>query len=125
MDIHWKQELKKTSYQLLREAGYIPITDKASAKQSYIFKLTTERYPRFHIYVEHESEKALKLHLHLDRRQHGFGQRLHDTEYEGENVQKETERLTRWLQHFTHIEESDDKPDIEEDSRGLLAKLFG
>lgn len=127
MDIHWQKPLKKTSYQLLREAGYIPITDRATGKQSYVFKLTSERYPRFHIYVEGEGDDFLQIHLHLDRRKHGFGERLHDTEYDGETVEKEGERLQRWMQHFTIAETAadDSSKSNPKDDKGFLAKLFG
>jgi len=125
MDIHWKQELTKTSYQLLREAGYIPITDKVTGKQSYVFKLTSERYPRFHIYVEKETDKELHLHLHLDKRQHGFGQKLHDSEYNGENVDPEGERLKRWLQHFSYTQDKPAQQNTTDKEKGFLSKLFG
>ncbi len=101
MDIAHQGFLRKNSYQILREAGYFPILDRRSGKQSYILRLTANRYPRFHVYVEGESDDELRLHLHLDYREHGWGQRLHDTEYDGEQVQAEAGRLKRWLQHFT------------------------
>jgi hypothetical protein len=121
MDIQWNQELTKTSYQLLREAGYIPIHDRRSGKQSYVYRLSANRYPRFHVYVEEETDNSLKLHLHMDTREHGWGERLHDTEYEGENVKRESDRLKRWLMHFTvkHDDES------EEEKGGFFSNLFG
>lgn len=125
MDIEWKKELAKTSYQLLREAGYKPITDRASGKQSYVYRITANRYPRYHIYVEQELDDYLKLHLHLDHREHGFGQRLHDTEYKGERVETEASRLQRWLNHFTVKEEPKTKSASSEDSTSIFGKLFG
>lgn len=101
MNIIYNKELMKTSYQILREAGYIPILDRKSGKQSYVFKIGGAHYPRYHVYVEEETDTLLKLHLHLDNREHGWGQKLHDTEYKGENVDAEAGRLERWLKHFT------------------------
>ena len=121
MDIEWKQELTKTSYQLMREAGYLPITDRRSGKQSYVYRLTSNRYPRFHVYIEEEEETYLKIHLHLDHREHGFGQKLHDTEYQGANVEQESARIQRWLKHFTVTATEED----ETDEKGFFTKLFG
>jgi hypothetical protein len=126
MDIAYSYELTKTSYQVLREAGYIPITDRKTGKQSYVFKITGNRYPRYHVYVEDERDDFLKLHMHLDHREHGFGERLHDTEYKGEKVEAEGQRLQRWLAHFTVKEEEADSSDQQpKDDRGFLSKLFG
>ena len=122
MDIEWKKELTKNSYGILREAGYIPIQDRKSGKQSYVRKFTSAKYPRFHIYVENEKEDYLKLHLHLDHKAHGWGQRRHDTEYKGEKVSAETARLERWLVHFTDL---GDNEESEKDSGGFFSRLFG
>lgn len=122
MDISYNKELTKNSYTILREVGYVPIHDRRSGKQSYVYRLTGNRYPRFHIYVQQETDDSLKLHLHLDHREHGWGQRLHDTEYDSEAVRSETDRLKRWLLHFTKKEKSADDP---KEDRGFLSKLFG
>lgn len=121
MDISHNKPLTKTSYQLLREAGYIPIHDRRTGKQSYVYRLTANRYPRFHVYVEEETDDSLKLHLHLDNREHGWGQRLHDSVYEGEQVEAEAGRLKRWMKHFTVKE----KPKKEAEDKGFLSRLFG
>lgn len=125
MDISWKQELSQTSYRILREAGYIPIHDRKTGKQSYVYKLTGNRYPRFHVYIEGETDEQLDLHLHLDNKEHGWGQRLHDSEYNGERVDAEGERLKRWLQHFTISTNSEPTEDEQNDEKGFLSRLFG
>jgi len=122
MDIEWKKELTKNSYGILREAGYIPIQDRKSGKQSYVRKFTSAKYPRFHIYVKNEEDDYLKLHLHLDHKAHGWGERRHDTEYKGEKVSAETARLERWLVHFTDL---GDNEESEKDSGGFFSRLFG
>lgn len=100
MDIVYKKPISQTSYQLLRHAGYIPITDRETGKQSYVLKIDDRRYPRFHVYVKEETDNRLQLHLHLDNKQHGWTHSRHDSEYDGEQVMAEATRLIRWIKHF-------------------------
>ena len=96
--------------------------DRASGKQSYVYRLTTNRYPRFHVYVEEETEDSMKLHLHLDNKQHGWGERRHDSDYDSEQVKAEGARLQRWMLHFTKQEvSSEDK----KEEKSLFSRLFG
>ena len=132
MDILFQKPLQKTSYGILREAGYIPILDRASGKQSYVSKITQARYPRFHVYIEEEKDDLLKLHLHLDHKRHGWGERLHDTEYEGEQVDDESARIERWLNHYAVKDDQEEKSEEDESFSGkketfldFIAKLFG
>lgn len=122
MDISYHKELTKNSYGFMREAGYIPIHDRRSGKQSYVYRMSGGRYPRFHVYVQEETDDSIKLHLHLDHREHGWGQRLHDTEYDSDLVRSEADRLKRWLVHFTKKEKSaEDK----KENKGFFSRLFG
>lgn len=133
MDIVISKPLKKNSYAILRDAGYIPIFDRASGKQSFVFRIKDTRYPRFHVYLEEESDSRTKWHLHLDHREHGFGERLHDTEYDGDAVREEGSRLQRWLMHYIDrgpapkntagTNNSSSSADAER--RGFFSKLFG
>lgn len=133
MDIVITKPLKKNSYAVLRDAGYIPIFDRAGGKQSYIFRFRGDRYPRFHVYVEEESDARTKWHVHLDHREHGFGERLHDTEYDGEAVRDEAARLQRWLAHYidqrpvteTRPSQSAAEKKDEPRSGGFFSKFFG
>ena len=128
MDIIYKEPLSENSYSILRKAGYIPIRDRESGKESFILKVQGDRYPRFHLYLEEESETSLKWHLHWDKKKHGWSDRRHDTEYGGETVKEEADRLKRWLAHYTVKEESgggDEKKPDDKTIGGFIAKLFG
>ena len=70
--------------------------------------------------MEEERDDFVKLHLHLDHREHGWGQRLHDTEYDSDIVKTEASRLQRWMVHFT----KQDKSGEEQEEKGFLSKLF-
>ena len=101
MDIVHNKPLKKNSYTILRDAGYIPIYDRQSGKDSFVLKIHGDRYPRFHLYVEDESASGVKWHVHLDHKEHGWSERRHDTDYDSAEVAEEANRLRRWLQHHT------------------------
>lgn len=119
MDIVYGKPLTKNSAALLREAGYMPIFDRRSGKQSFVNKIRGDRYPRFHIYILEETEQSIKLHLHLDHKEHGWGERLHDSVYEGTEVEEEGARLHRWLVHHTR-----QTPSVNE-KKGFWANFFG
>ncbi len=126
MDILFQKPLKKTSYAILREAGYIPIVDRVTGKQSYVLKISGGRYPRFHVYIEEEKDDLVKIHLHLDHKQHGWGERLHDTEYDGEDIDVESARIERWLEHNV-VEEVEEEEVVskKESFLDFIANLFG
>lgn len=102
MDIVYRAPLTQTSYRIMRDAGYIPIHDRKSGKQSYVYKIRGDRYPRFHVYVREETENNLTLHVHLDHKAHGWSETSrHDADYDSADVAQEAERLKRWLAHHT------------------------
>lgn len=88
--------IPKPSFQpdvVLRRAGYAPFTDPKSGEFSYIRRLGTNFYPRFHLYVDQEAD-GLRLNLHLDQKQASYqGFRKHSGEYDGSTVEAEAERL--------------------------------
>lgn len=89
-------KIPKPSFQpdvILRRAGYSPFTDPKSGEFSYVRRLGTHFYPRFHLYVE-EKGGQLVLNLHLDQKQPSYqGFRKHSGEYDGATIEAESERL--------------------------------
>ena len=78
---------------VLRRAGYVPFHDPRSGDESYVRRLGTHFYPRFHLYVDKHGGK-LRLNLHLDQKQASYeGFRKHSGEYDGPTVEAEAERL--------------------------------
>lgn len=77
----------------LRRAGYFELRDRNTEQTSYVRRLRTNFYPRFHLYVE-ETIAGLRLNLHLDQKQPSYGQYTkHSGEYDGPAVETELERL--------------------------------
>ena len=81
---------------MLRAAGYAPFQDPNTGEQSFVRRLGTNFYPRFHLYVASDTEDVLALTLHLDQKQASYaGTRAHSGEYSGEQVKEEAERILR------------------------------
>lgn len=86
----------------LKRAGYAIINDRQSGETSFSRRLSRDFYPRFHIYVEEllskNNEELVAFNLHLDQKKPGYeGQSRHNAEYDGEVVEAEASRLSRFL----------------------------
>jgi hypothetical protein len=74
---------------LLRHCGYAQIHDRHSGHDSFVRRLGTYHYPRFHVYVEGGS-----INLHLDQKQASYkGTSAHAGEYDGPAVETEIRRI--------------------------------
>lgn len=82
---------------ILRKSGYSHFVDPNTKEDSYILRLTADFYPRMHLYVE-ESGNNWSFNLHLDQKKASYsGTSKHAGEYEGSTVEREMERLTKWV----------------------------
>ena len=82
-----KSKFDETVYSFMRRCGYMPFHD------SYIKRLASNDYPRFHIYVSETNEEYI-LDLHLDQKKPSYGREsVHSGEYEGEIVEEEARRI--------------------------------
>ncbi len=86
----------KPAYQLLvivRRAGYSEFRDPRTGETSYVRRLGTNFYPRFHLYAEDEGQ-GWRLNLHLDQKQPSYqGFTKHSGEYDGPVIESEAARL--------------------------------
>ncbi|MBU4331555.1 hypothetical protein KKD19_06735 [Patescibacteria group bacterium] len=109
----------QNSYNLLRQCGYAVFRDPNTGKTSYTKRLDRDYYPRFHIYMNKESEGELELNLHLDQKHASYkGQTAHSGEYDGDLVEREAERIESLVNQVIH--ETAEKP-----KKGFFTKLFG
>ena len=82
---------------VMRKAGYSAFTDPKTKKESFILRLTSEFYPRFHVYVKQQNGQVI-FDLHIDQKKPSYsGTRMHAGEYEGPTVKKELERIAKWV----------------------------
>jgi len=86
---------KKYSPQILiRRCGYARIKSRYSPEISYIRRLTSQPFPRFHIHIQ-EFPEYFEVNLHLDQKMvRGKGIKAHALEEEGEVLENEARRIT-------------------------------
>ncbi len=90
----------------MRKIGY-HFQGEEKEKEEFIFTRPPKGYPRFHIYLKIDDStdspqeiKNLIFNLHLDQKKPIYkGTTAHSGEYEGELVEKETERIKQILQN--------------------------
>ena len=81
---------------LLTKAGY-----HAHPQGSYVMRLGSGHYPRFHVYVKTNKNK-LTFNLHIDQKPGvHLGAKAHAGESDTPVVQEEAARLQRWIKYFT------------------------
>lgn len=120
MKIAFQKPLPDNSRNLIRRLGYAEHRDPHAREISYVRRLGTEFYPRFHVYIE-EAESALTVNLHLDMKKPSYaGTSAHAGEYDGPLVEREAERLRTGVATYqaTPAEEPKKK-------KGLWSKIFG
>ncbi len=83
--------------EVLRKAGYSYFRDPNTNEESYVIRLTSDFYPRFHLYVDSNHE-TVTLNLHLDQKLPSYSSGpKHSGEYEGPVVEKEMKRIDGWV----------------------------
>lgn len=79
------EDLKK----ITRRFGYAAIFDKRSGQESFVRRLGSGYYPRFHLYLEEKGSDII-FNLHLDQKKASYqGQHMHNAEYDGDLVEAE------------------------------------
>ncbi|MEK7183677.1 MAG: hypothetical protein AAB776_03535 [Patescibacteria group bacterium] len=87
----------QNALEVLRKAGYSYFRDPQSGEESFILRLTSEFYPRFHLYVENEHHEVT-FDLHLDQKKPSYGDNTkHSGEYTGSTIEKEMQRIDSWI----------------------------
>lgn len=85
--------LKYTPENILRTCGFFLIFDQKTQKSSFIRKITSNRYPRFHLYLK-EINDELIFDLHLDQNKTVYsGQKAHNADYDTPEVKQELVRI--------------------------------
>ena len=117
MKVAYEKIVMHSPLAVLRNAGYSPFTDPQSGESSFVLKLTSEFYPRFHLYV-HEKRDEVILSLHLDQKKASYGaNHMHSGEYEGPIIEKEMRRIDGWVK-FVESENEE----VDERALGVNAK---
>jgi len=72
MRISFRKEFKDSARNILRRCGYAEHYDPYTKKTSFIRRFSHLAYPRFHLYVNEESQNKLVLNLHLDAKKPSY-----------------------------------------------------
>lgn len=108
----------------LRQSGYNFFINYQTNRGSFARRLTSDGYPRFHIYIEKDLEGRNYLNLHLDQKRPSYqGANAHNADYDGEVVARENDRLKKKLYDSIDHEEKV-KPQEKESFFGSIKKLF-
>lgn len=98
MKLVFRENFSYDGRTLVRRCGYGEIYDRQTDQISYVRRLRSEHYPRFHLYINKEETEELVLNLHLDAKKPSYsGQTAHSGEYDGEVVEREAERIKEIL----------------------------
>jgi len=93
-----KSELSAAPERLARRAGYGYAPGQGSRQDSFVRSLGRYGYPRFHLYIQKNSDNII-FNLHLDQKRPSYtGAAAHNAEYDGEVVEAEMERIKTIIQ---------------------------
>ncbi len=93
---------KISSWQFLRQAGYQILENRRNENISFVRRLSSDHYPRFHIYLQNNQDSTI-FNIHLDQKKASYqGQTAHSGEYDGELVKQEAMRLKSLLKYVTN-----------------------
>lgn len=82
---------------VLNRLGYHEHFDQRSQQVSYIHRLRSLNYPRYHLYLEMRGQDV-RVNLHIDEKQASYeGQTRHSGEYDGVLVQNEIARIINYV----------------------------
>ena len=101
MQIKFKNDQVSDPEKYIRRCGYAKIIDRRMGKTSYAKRIHRDFYPRFHVYFQVEDEFVV-FNLHLDQKRPIYeGVTAHSGEYDGEVVEREAARITKFLTTIT------------------------
>ncbi len=100
MKFRLPNKFTQTTAFIIKKCGYLHITDRITGKHSFVRKISSNRYPRFHLYLS-ESPQEIVFDLHLDQSKTKYqGQTAHNADYESEQVKTELTRIYQIVATF-------------------------
>ena len=111
---------------ILRRLGYGEQRTH-SGQISYVKRVTGERFPRYHAYVE-DLNGGLQVNLHVDQKEASYeGTSAHAGEYEGPLVDREMGRIAEFVSQLRDgsLAPPTDSNTPTEKKKGFWRTLFG
>lgn len=86
---------------LMRRMGYGEQRAR-SGQISYVKRVSSERFPRYHAYVEDIAGGGMQVNLHVDQKEASYeGTSAHSGEYEGPLVEREMAGIVGFVKSLT------------------------
>lgn len=117
---HVKENIRVTMQRL----GYNEHRDRHAVEQNFVMRLSGERYPRFHGYVEEKPDGFL-LKLHLDMQETKVYGSRHGGVYDGEIIENEAARIQRMVLLLQKEDASRVAAQPLQEKRGFFSRLLG
>ncbi|MBU1165104.1 hypothetical protein KKA15_06130 [Patescibacteria group bacterium] len=77
-----------------RNCGYHIHDDRRAKQQSFVRRLSSNFYPRFHIYLKSETKDKIICSLHLDQKKVKLGKQIiHAGDYDNDLLKEEIQRI--------------------------------
>lgn len=93
--------IKKGAYHslmIMRRLGYAPYTNRQGV-DSFVRRVHGAEFPRYHLYVNNESENEMICSVHIDQRAPSYqGTHAHGGDYDSPLTDAEIERLQAFTQ---------------------------
>ena len=120
-----KNKFNINAEQFLRRNGYAFIVDRRRGKESFVRRMGSGYYPRFHVYIKRDDNRII-FDLHLDQKQASYaGAHMHNAEYDGETVGQEISRLKRLIaSEFNKTKVVKKEVKEKEEKKGFFGKIF-
>jgi len=108
--------------QFLQRNGYASHLQTKLDRLSFIKRLTSDNFPRFHIYIEKDLRGKNYLTLHLDQKKPSYeGTHAHSGEYDGDLVRNEAQALQKSI-FQTHTLVQNDNAEVVK--KNFFQRLF-
>ncbi|NUM25412.1 MAG: hypothetical protein HUU49_02175 [Candidatus Buchananbacteria bacterium] len=121
MKIYFPFNFPESPRNFMRRSGYAEFNDPNTGITSYTKRFSRDFYPRFHAYLNEDSDLKTYINLHLDQKKPSYaGSSAHNGEYDGEVVEKEANRLEGLMKN-----QLDNRAQVAEKPKSWLTKLFG
>lgn len=109
---------------LMRRVGYGEQRTR-EGQVSYVRRVSSERFPRYHAYVEDLAGGGMQVNLHVDQKEASYaGTSAHAGEYEGPLVEREMTHIVSYIKNLASAPIAQPpKPSVEK-KNGFISKFF-
>lgn len=107
----------------MRRLGYAEQRTR-QGQISYTKRAGTERFPRYHAYVE-DQNGGVQINLHVDQKEASYGgTSAHSGEYDGSLVEREMSRIRQFIGSMKQTD-TISKPQEPVEKKSFWSSLFG